>query len=94
MKRIIRLIVLIACGTALFTHVKAQDRSTQITPTYQFEYRLTPKTDTVTTLYCVISTMDMFRFAKLNVTYNDKTRQYFTKNILRDKSAEFFLAGF
>jgi alpha-tubulin suppressor-like RCC1 family protein len=94
MKRIIRLIVFIACGTALFTHVRAQDRSTQITPTYQFEYRLTNKTDTVTTLYCVISTMDLVRFAKLNVTYNDKTRQFFTKNIMRDNSAEFFLVDF
>ncbi len=91
MKRIIRLIVLIACGTALFTHVRAQERSNQITPTYQFEYRLSTKGDTVTTLYCVIKAEEISRFVKLYVTYNDKTRQYFTKNILRDKSAEFFL---
>ena len=54
MKGIIRLFVLIACGTALFTHVSAQERSNQITPTYQFEFRLASKGDTVTTLYCVL----------------------------------------
>ena len=54
MKRIIRLIVLITCGTALFSHVEAQERSNQITPTYRFEYRLSSKSDTMTTLYCVI----------------------------------------
>lgn len=91
MKRIIRLIVLIACGTVLFTHVRAQERSNQVTPTYQFEFRMSTKGDTVTTLYCVIRAEEILRFVKLNVTYNDKTRQYFTKNILRDKSAEFFL---
>ena len=94
MKRIIRLIVLIACGTALFTHVRAQERSTQITPTYQFEYKLTNKSDTLTTLYCVINAVDLIRFVKINVTYNDKTRQYFTKNIVKDKSAEFFLEDY
>src|SRR5674476_39503 len=91
MIRIIRLIFLIACGTALFTHVRAQERSNQITPTYQFEFRLSNKSDTVTTLYCVIRDEQISRFIKVNVTYNDKTRQYFTKNILMDKSAEFFL---
>lgn len=91
MKRIIRLIVLVACGTVLFTHVRAQERSAQITPTYQFEFRLSSKSDTATTLYCVLNAGELARFVKIYVTYNDKTRQYFTKNILRDKSAEFFL---
>jgi alpha-tubulin suppressor-like RCC1 family protein len=91
MKGIIRLIVLIACGTALFTHVRGQERSSQITPTYQFEYKLTSKSDTSTTLYCVINAVDIVRFVKIHVTYNDKIRQYFTKNILKDNSAEFFL---
>jgi alpha-tubulin suppressor-like RCC1 family protein len=94
MKRIIRLIVLIACGTALFTHVRAQERSSQITPTYQFEYKLSSKSDTSTTLYCVINVVDIIRFVKINVTYNDKTRQYFTKNIVKDRSAEFFLQDY
>jgi alpha-tubulin suppressor-like RCC1 family protein len=91
MKRIIRLIVMIACGTALFTHVRAQDRSNQITPTYQFDFRMAAKGDTVTTLYCVIKADEIMRFVALDVTYNDKTRQYLTKNILKDNSAEFFL---
>jgi alpha-tubulin suppressor-like RCC1 family protein len=91
MKRIIRLIVLIACGTVLFTHVWAQERSSQITPVYQFEFRMVTKTDTVTTLYCVLRAEEIARFVKLNVTYNDKTRQYFTKNILKDKSSEIYI---
>ena len=94
MKGIIRLIVLIACGTALFTHVSAQERSNQITPTYQFEFRLASKGDTVTTLYCVLKEEQITRFVKLYVTYNDKTRQYYTKNVLKDKSSEFFLLDY
>jgi alpha-tubulin suppressor-like RCC1 family protein len=94
MKRIIRLIVLLTCGTALFTHVKAQERSSQITPTYQFEFRTLSKGDTVSTLYCVIKAEAISRFVRLDVTYNEKTRQYLTKNILQDKSAEFFMQDY
>jgi alpha-tubulin suppressor-like RCC1 family protein len=91
MKRIIRLIVLITCATALFSHAEAQERSNQITPTYQFEYKLTSKNDTMTTLYCVIKAEEISRFVKIHVTYNDKTRQYLTRNLLANKTTDFFL---
>ncbi len=91
MKRIIRFIVLAACGTVLFSHAYAQERSYQITPTYEFEYRLTSKSDTMTTLYCVLKAEDISRFVKLYVTYNDKTRPYFTRNISTNKATDFFL---
>jgi alpha-tubulin suppressor-like RCC1 family protein len=91
MKRIIRLIVLITCGTVLFSHVEAQERSSQITPTYQFEYKLSAKSDTMTTLYCVIKAEEISRFVKIYVTYNDKTRQFWTRNLMTSKSAEFYM---
>ncbi len=94
MKRIIRSIILLVFGTALFAHVNAQERSSQITPTFQFEFRMLSKGDTVSTLYCVIKAEQISRFVRLDVTYNEKTRQYLTKNILQDKSAEFFMQDY
>ncbi len=72
---------------------EAQERSNQITPTYKFEYRLSSKSDTMTTLYCVIKAEEISRFVKIYVTYNDKTRQYLTKNIIENKSAGIFPPG-
>jgi len=91
MKRIIRLIVLIACGTVLFTHARAQEKSNLITPSYIFEFRQSSKSDTVTTMYCVLNVDDIIRYIKIFVTYNDKTRQYYTRNILNDKSTDYFV---
>ena len=45
----------------------------------------------MTTLYCVIKAEEISRFVKIYVTYNDKTRQYFTRNLFENKATDFFL---
>jgi hypothetical protein len=89
MKRTMRLITLITCSLAFFLHAGAQDRTNRITPSYRFEFRVS-KSDTATTLYCVLKADDIIPFVKLNVSYNDKTRQYSVQSLLKEKSTEFF----
>ncbi len=91
MKRIIRLILLVTCTMALFLHAGAQDRTTRLTPTYRFEFRYANKSDTATTLYCVLKAEDVIPFVRLNVSYNGKSRIYLVQTLLNEKSADFFV---
>jgi hypothetical protein len=74
----------------LLTNANAQERLTRIYPTYKFEFKLASPGDTSTTLYCVIKVSDLSTFVKVYISYNDKTKQYYTQNLLREKSTEYF----
>ena len=89
----IYLTVFIICGLALPAKINAQERSSSRQSNYMFEFKHVAKNDTLHTLYCVVTLSYLSDFEKVSLSYNDKTKIFITKNLLRDKSEEYFIEG-
>jgi hypothetical protein len=85
-------IVFVSC-LALFTKVNAQENSKLKNLTYKFEYKQEVKNDSLFTLYCVMTVADLLNCKKVSLSYNDKTKQYITQDLLKNKSEEFKIEG-
>jgi hypothetical protein len=90
---LIYLIAFLISGISFVTNINAQVRTTLVSPTYKFEYGKTAKGDTANTLYCVMKVTDLRNFEKIFVSYNNKTKQFITQNILKVKSADYSVEG-
>jgi len=75
-------------GLALPSDITGQQRIT-LSPTYQFEFKKEANGDTVSTLYCVMKVADILYFEKIYISYNDKTKQFTTRNLLKAKSGDY-----
>ncbi len=81
------------CGLALAANTNAQDRSSFINFTYQFEYRKIVQGDTLPILYCVMKISDISNFDWIYLSYNNKTLSYDTRNLLTAQSEAYYLDG-
>jgi hypothetical protein len=85
--------VFIICGLALFANINAQEKSSIRHPDYKFEFKHVTKDDTIHTLYCAMPVSDLANFEKVSLIYNNKTKIYNTKNVLKDKSEDYSIEG-
>lgn len=90
---LIYLTAFLISGFSFVTNINAQERTTLAGPTYKFEYRNSAKGDTVNRIYCVMKVTDLRNFEKIFVSFNNKTKQYNTQNILKVSSADYSVEG-
>jgi len=85
--------VLLICGLAIFANSNAQVVTSMKRSDYKFEFKHVTKNDTLHALYCVMAVIDAINFEKIYLHYNNKTKTFITKNIVKDKSEEYWIEG-
>jgi hypothetical protein len=83
---IIKSVIILICGLALLTKINAQEKSNWKGCTYKFEFIQEAKKDSSPTLYCVMKVTDLLDYKKIQISYNDRTKQYVTQSLLKNKS--------
>jgi hypothetical protein len=92
LKKHVTLILL--CGLALLSNISAQEKLNREVSTYRFEFKLVAKSDSLPTLFCVMSVTDLFNYKKIYLSYNNKTKQYFTQNLLKTTPEDVRFEGY
>jgi hypothetical protein len=90
---ILKPVIILICGLALIININAQEKSDWRGCTYRFEFIKESKKDTIPTLYCVVKVTDLSDYKKLNISYNDRTKQYVTQNIFKNRSEDTRVEG-
>jgi hypothetical protein len=87
------LTVFLVYGLVSFAKINAQEKSSIRRTACTFEFKHVAKNDTIHTLYCAIAASDLSNFEKVYLSYNDKTKTYFTKSLSKNKSEEYIVEG-